>query len=76
MPFQEMSGFPYQLDTEHYPDDPDHLHYLKEWNTRVITMPSQPQALASSVTMWVVAVLVLVAVVDFGVLLYFKKRSL
>ena len=39
LPFHDMSGFPYPLDTEHYPDDIEHLAYLAEYNTRVITVP-------------------------------------
>lgn len=34
LPFAAMSNFPYP-DDEHYPDDPEHQAYLKEWNTRV-----------------------------------------
>ncbi|MEJ2114276.1 MAG: hypothetical protein P8X62_11500, partial [Flavobacteriaceae bacterium] len=36
MPFKEMSGFPYPLDTESYPYDQDHIEYLEEYNTRQI----------------------------------------
>lgn len=36
IPFKEMSGFPYPLDTESYPYDPEHLQYLEEYNTRQI----------------------------------------
>ncbi len=39
IPFHNMSGFPYPLDAEHYPDDPEHLAYLAEYNTRIITVP-------------------------------------
>ncbi|HEY3318169.1 MAG TPA: hypothetical protein VGK50_07090, partial [Coriobacteriia bacterium] len=34
LPFAAMSNFPY-ASGEHYPDDPEHLGYLAEWNTRV-----------------------------------------
>jgi tetratricopeptide (TPR) repeat protein len=33
LPFHGMSGYPYRAD-EHYPDDPAHLDYQLEWNTR------------------------------------------
>ena len=39
LPFLNMSGFPYPLDTEHYPNDSEHLTYLAEWNTRVVNPP-------------------------------------
>ncbi len=39
LPFHDMSGFPYPLDTESYPYDAAHLSYLQEWNTRVINPP-------------------------------------
>jgi hypothetical protein len=39
LPFQTMSGFPYPLETEHYPDDPEHVSYLQEWNTRIVNPP-------------------------------------
>jgi Tfp pilus assembly protein PilF len=35
LPFHKMSKFPYPT-TEHYPDDPDHVRYLLEYNTRHI----------------------------------------
>ena len=38
LPFRDMSGFPYPP-TESYPSDPDHLSYLSEWNTRVVSAP-------------------------------------
>jgi plasmid maintenance system killer protein len=75
LPFQNMSGFPYPLDTESYPYDAAHLAYLQEWNTRVINAPSQPQPQESSLTTWVNAVIMLVAAIDLGVLVYFRKRS-
>lgn len=39
LPFQNMTGFPYPP-TEHYPDDAEHIAYLAEWNTRIIS-PSE-----------------------------------
>lgn len=71
MPFRNMSGFPYP-DTESYPYDEAHLQYLREYNTRVIKAPSPS---VSSLTIWATAVIILIAVVDSGVLVYFKKRS-
>jgi hypothetical protein len=38
LPFIAMSGFPYP-NTESYPYDAAHLAYLREYNTRVITIP-------------------------------------
>jgi hypothetical protein len=71
LPFRNMSGFPYP-DTESYPFDDAHLKYLQEYNTRVVKAPSQS---LSSLTIWATAVIILIAVVDLGVLAYFKKRS-
>ncbi len=36
LPFHNMSGFPYPLQTESYPYDAAHMIYLQEYNTRVI----------------------------------------
>jgi hypothetical protein len=72
LPFQQMSGFPYPA-TESYPYDDAHLQYLSEYNTRVRTTPSRA---LSSLAIWATAVLILIAVVDLGVLVYFKKRRL
>ena len=71
LPFRNMSGFPYP-DTESYPYDEAHLQYLREYNTRVIEASSPSQ---SSLTVWVAVVILLIAVVDLGALIYFKKRS-
>jgi hypothetical protein len=38
LPFLNMSGFPYPT-TESYPYDQEHLQYLQEYNTRVISPP-------------------------------------
>jgi len=38
LPFHAMSCFPYP-ETESYPYDADHLSYLSEYNTRIITAP-------------------------------------
>jgi len=38
LPFQGMSGFPYPP-TESYPSSDEYMHYLQEWNTRVINAP-------------------------------------
>ncbi len=75
LPFQGMSGFPYSS-AESYPYDEEHLMYLREWNTRIIEVPSiQPQAFASSLMAWVTAVIVLLAATNVSFLLYFKKRN-
>ena len=71
LPFRAMSGFPYP-DTESYPFDDAHLQYLREYNTRVIKAPSPS---LSSLTILATSVIILIAVVDLGVLVYFKKRS-
>jgi hypothetical protein len=47
LPFHYMSGFPYPLQTESYPYDADHISYLQEYNTRIITEPTVPTATAS-----------------------------
>ena len=70
LPFRQMSGFPYP-NTESYPQDEAHLQYLREHNTRVRTAPSPP---LSSLAIWATAVALLIAAVDVGVLVYFKKR--
>jgi len=70
MPFRNMTGFPYP-DTESYPYDAAHMQYLREYNTRVRTAPNPP---LSSLATWATAIAILVAVVDLGVLVYFKKR--
>jgi hypothetical protein len=69
-----MSGFPYPA-TESYPYDEAHLQYLREYNTREVKAPSQSLTLGSSLTTWATVVIILIAVVDLGVLIYFKKRS-
>jgi hypothetical protein len=71
LPFQNMSGFPYPA-TESYPYDSAHLQYLREYNTRERTAPNPPLA---SLAIWATSVAVLIAVVDLGVLVYFKKRK-
>jgi uncharacterized repeat protein (TIGR01451 family) len=75
LPFQNMSGFPYPLDSESYPTDGAHVKYLEEYNTRVVTPFSQIQAQKSHLATWVIAVIIIVAVVNSGVLVYFRKRS-
>ena len=73
LPFQAMSGFPYP-DTESYPYDDEHLQFLQEYNTRVITAPSQSLSIESSLPTWAMVVMMIVAVVDGTILVYFKKR--
>jgi hypothetical protein len=43
LPFHAMSRFPYPA-TEHYPDDPIHLRYLIEYNTRHIDSVAPAEA--------------------------------
>jgi hypothetical protein len=50
LPFQNMSGFPYPLNKESYPNDTEHQNYLQQWNTRTINPPStQPAASVQSI---------------------------
>ena len=44
LPFHAMSKFPYPA-SEHYPDDPEHVRYQLEFNTRHIggAAPAKPQ---------------------------------
>jgi hypothetical protein len=72
LPFHNMTGFPYPLATESYPFNA-HLRYLQKDNTRIMSPPSYPQE--STLTTWVIAVVIVVAVVNLGVLVYFKRRS-
>ena len=74
LPFRSMSGFPYP-DTENYPLDETHLQYLREYNTREITSPSQSLQLTSSLTIWTASVIMIIAVVDVSALVYFEKRK-
>ena len=71
LPFHNMSGFPYPLQTESYPFEA-HSGYLREYNTRVINPPSQE----SSISIWVPVVMVILLVV-FNVVFFvrFRKRS-
>jgi hypothetical protein len=43
LPFHRMSRFPYPA-SESYPDDPDHLRYRLEYNTRRVgpSVPTRP----------------------------------
>jgi hypothetical protein len=74
LPFRNMTGFPY-TDAESYPYDDEHTAYLQEYNTRTIIGTSQLEPQAASLTTWVSAVLLIIAVVDSVVMVYFKKRS-
>jgi hypothetical protein len=74
LPFRAMSGFPYPS-AESYPFDDAHLQYLKEYNTRTITAPTQSLQLNASLMTWVTVVVMVIAVVDVGVMVYFKKRK-
>jgi hypothetical protein len=72
LPFQSMSGFPY-TDAESYPYDEEHTNYLQEYNTRIIKAPVELQM--ASLSTWVSAVILVMAIVDLGVVVYFKKRN-
>ncbi|MEM3881038.1 MAG: hypothetical protein QXD19_04755 [Candidatus Bathyarchaeia archaeon] len=73
LPFRNMTGFPYPA-TESYPYDEAHLQYLREYNTRIIKPPTEMLTLGSFAT-WAIIVVALIAVVDLGILAYFKKRK-
>ncbi|MCW4008015.1 MAG: hypothetical protein NWF09_04905, partial [Candidatus Bathyarchaeota archaeon] len=73
LPFRNMTGFPYPA-TESYPHDEAHLQYLREYNTRIIKPPTEMLTLGSFAT-WAIIVVALIAVVDLGILAYFKKRK-
>ncbi len=74
LPFRSMSGFPYP-ETESYPSDDTHLQYLREYNTRAVDAPNQLLTLESSLMTWMAIVMMIIAVVDLGVLVYLKKRK-
>jgi hypothetical protein len=44
LPFHSMSRYPYGAE-ETYPSDPEHLNYLKEYNTRVVDTEAFTRAL-------------------------------
>jgi hypothetical protein len=48
LPFHNMTGYPYPLDSESYPYDADHIAYLNEWNNRSIIQPAEVQNIVSS----------------------------
>jgi hypothetical protein len=73
IPFHNMSGFPYPLDTESYPNDTTHLNYLQQYNTRLIIPSSHMEA--SYFTTWIIAVITILTITDLGILFYFKKRD-
>ena len=72
LPFRNMTGFPYS-DSESYPYDAEHLTYIKEYNTRSIKLPNQIQK--ASLSIWVGSVILLIAFVDLGIIVYFQKRN-
>lgn len=51
MPFHGMSNYPYSA-AEHYPNDKDHLQYLKVWNTRVYETKNAGGILAALKEIW------------------------
>jgi hypothetical protein len=67
-----MTGFPY-TDAESYPYDGEHMAYLKEYNARVIAGPVQIRM--ASLSTWVSAVILVMAIVDLVVVVYFRKRG-
>jgi hypothetical protein len=73
LPFRNMSGFPY-LSTESYPYDSEHLNYIQQYNTRAIMPTNILPAQESAIIPWALATAILIAVVNLGLWLYFKKR--
>ena len=73
LPFRNMTGFPYPS-TESYPYDNEHLNYIQQYNTRTIMPPNVLLAIESPIIPWALATAILIAIVDLGLLLYFKKR--
>ena len=73
IPFHNMSGFPYPLDTESYPNDTAHSDYLRQYNTRLVIPSSRMET--SYLTIWIAIVVTIIAVTDVGILVYFKKRD-
>ena len=73
LPFRNMSGFPYPS-TESYPYDSEHLNYIQQYNTRTIMPPNVLLAIESPIIPWALATAILIAIVDLGLLLYFRKR--
>jgi hypothetical protein len=73
LPFRDMSGFPYPS-TESYPYDTEHLNYIQQYNTRAIMPTNMLLAQESAIIPWALATAILIAIVDLGLLLYFKKR--
>ncbi len=74
LPFRNMSGFPYPMDTESYPFEAN-ADYLREYNTRVITPPSQEASFPIWLPITVITVILLVSVNLAGLLYYRKRRS-
>lgn len=71
LPFHNMSGFPYPLQTESYPYDDAHAAYLRDYNTRVVAAASQ----AASIPIWIpVVTVVLLMVVNVAAFVRFRKR--
>jgi hypothetical protein len=73
IPFHNMSGFPYPLDTESYPNGTAHLNYLQQYNNRLIIPSSHMEA--SYFTTWIIAVITILTITDLGILFYFKKSD-
>jgi hypothetical protein len=73
LPFQNMSGFPYPLQTESYPFDAEHLSYLQQWNTRVINpLSSEPKVVLNQN---ILLILVFVGLMLAAILSYAVFRS-
>jgi hypothetical protein len=73
LPFRNMSGFPYPLETEGYPSEA-HSGYLQEYNTRFINPPSQTQEDSFAFLIPMAAIIAIVAI-DLGVLVRYRKRN-
>jgi hypothetical protein len=75
LPFLGMSGFPYP-ETETYPYGDVHLQFLQEYNTREIVAQRNSPAIESSLMAWATVVIIIIAVIDGNILVYFKKRRI
>jgi hypothetical protein len=71
LPFHNMSGFPYPLQTESYPFEA-HASYLRDYNTRA----ANPQSQEASISIWipVITVIVLFAL-NLDIFVRFRKRG-
>jgi len=72
LPFRNMTGFPY-TEAESYPYDAEHMAYIKEYNTRTLIGPSQPEPQAASLSTLMGAFLLVMGTINLGAFVYFRK---